>query len=210
MAKFRTIGLLLLCLAAYKPANAQQFAQPGNFDFYVFTLSWSPQFCASTQNQKAECHVPGNSFVVHGLWPQFKSGSWPANCSGVPGPADPSKEANIMGDPTLVEHEWKTHGTCSGLSVDGYFALIKTVRQSIVIPDAFVHQIQNAQLSPSAIKTRFLAANPQLTSSEIAVGCANNALVQVQVCLAKDGTGIACSGIKDCHAPLVNVLPILQ
>lgn len=43
-------AVLLWACVGSEHLNAQQFAQPGNFDFYVFTLSWSPQFCASTQN----------------------------------------------------------------------------------------------------------------------------------------------------------------
>src|SRR5277367_5520466 len=104
-------------------ATGQQYAQPGKFDLYLFTLSWSPQFCATTHRATAECEVRGGNFVVHGLWPEFKNGSWPANCSSDPGPKNPNSVADIMPDASLVAHEWQKHGTCSALGVDGYFNL---------------------------------------------------------------------------------------
>src|SRR4051812_36781907 len=47
---------------------------PGEFDFYVLSLSWSPSFCAAAQergttgrNQQLQCGERPYSFVVHGL-----------------------------------------------------------------------------------------------------------------------------------------------
>jgi ribonuclease T2 len=201
----------VVCACSLAPRLlAQQRAQPGNFDFYVFTLSWSPEFCATTGNQKAECHVHGNNFVVHGLWPQFKSGSWPSKCSNQPGPANPASEADVMGDPTLVEHEWQVHGTCSGLSVDQYFQLIRMERKSFRIPDTLTKLTQATTMVPADIKAAFLKSNPQLNTSEVAVGCANNTLSQVQICVAKDGAPVSCSGVRDCRASSIKVLPPIQ
>src|SRR6201997_3862218 len=53
--------------------------EPGQFDFYVLSLSWSPSFCdyvserspASVARQP-ECGDRPFAFVVHGLWPQYE------------------------------------------------------------------------------------------------------------------------------------------
>ncbi len=48
-------------------------APPGQFDFYVFTLSWEPQFCLNNRNaQGCNSH---SRFIVHGLWPQDADGT---------------------------------------------------------------------------------------------------------------------------------------
>src|SRR5271170_2551842 len=107
-----TAGVFLI---SPSQATAQQYAQPGKFDFYLFTLSWSPQFCATTHREMVECEAHGGNFVVHGLWPEFKNGSWPSDCSVEPGPANLDAQAEIMPDPSLAAHEWKKHGACSGL-----------------------------------------------------------------------------------------------
>src|SRR5215212_5317363 len=66
-------------LFEFDPAMAQDGRQnaPGEFDFYVLSLSWSPSFCDaasergnSGRNQQAQCGGRPFSFVVHGLWPQ--------------------------------------------------------------------------------------------------------------------------------------------
>ena len=202
-------GLFVCLLTMHCPLNAQRPARPGDFDFYVFTLSWSPQFCAEHQ-EKAECHVRGNNFVVHGLWPQWKNGTWPQTCSSQSGPSNPRDESDVMADVSLVEHEWAKHGTCSGLSVADYFQLIRTVRSSISTPDIFLHFSQSAQMAPAAVKAAFLAKDPQLSEPDIVVGCANNTLVQVQICITKDGTPTACSGLRDCRAKRISVLPVLR
>src|SRR4051794_31231797 len=99
--------------------------QNAAFDYYLLTLSWSPEYChgnASSTQCSADKHF---GFVVHGLWPEYKSGGGPVNCSQQPGPTNPSSYLDIMPDLGLISHEWKTHGTCSGLEADQYFGLIR-------------------------------------------------------------------------------------
>ncbi len=210
--KLRKLLILILIsgVACTSPsrASAQQYAKPGKFDFYLFTLSWSPQFCAATRRETAECQVHGGNFVVHGLWPEFKNGSWPADCSIEPGPTNPQAEADIM-PPSLVEHEWQKHGTCSGLGVNGYFDLMRSIKKSIAIPDSLLRLKQTQMMAPSEIKAEFVAANPQIRTEDMVIGCANNTLVQVQFCVAKDGTPTACGTIRDCRATKIKVLPVL-
>jgi ribonuclease T2 len=206
-----TICLIaILAFSTCAPLDAQKKADPGDFDFYVFTLSWSPQFCAQGHPDKTECSTQGGNFVVHGLWPQWGTGKWPQNCSNEAGPSNPADFADIMDDPSLLEHEWEKHGTCSGLGVEGYFNMIRNVRKSIVIPALFLHLTNETQMTPANIKDQFLSANPKLSPKAFAVGCANNTLVQVQVCIAKDGSVTSCAGVKDCRASSIPVLPVIQ
>src|ERR1700760_1582015 len=82
-------GLLLLALLiGAGTASAQDRRQntPGEFDYYVLSLSWSPSFCEEAQergnsgrSQQAQCGGRPFSFVVHGLWPQYEHG-YPEYC----------------------------------------------------------------------------------------------------------------------------------
>ena len=103
--------------------RADTQAAPGAFAFYLLNLSWSPEFCA-THRGSPEC---GRSlgFVVHGLWPQDVSGDYPEDCSDATGPAKPQAYTDVIPTVSLIEHEWETHGTCSGLTPDAYFAAIR-------------------------------------------------------------------------------------
>src|SRR5258707_11790452 len=113
-----------------------------NFDYYVLSLSWAPDFCAQGTGYKdpGECG-PGKrlGFVVHGLWPQTETGRGPQNCGAAsPLPAD-LVQTMLKYFPTasLIQHEWQTHGTCSGLSAADYFAAVRTARDGLKIPSQF-------------------------------------------------------------------------
>lgn len=179
--------------------------QPGNFDFYLLTLSWSPEFCA-THSSSPECPAhPG--FVVHGLWPQNDDGTYPENCSTAPGPSNPQQYTNLLPTASLVQHEWATHGTCSGLAPDAYFGEIATAFHKLRIPAEFTGSNQPASLTPAAIITDFAAANPGLPQAGIAISCGRNYLTAVEVCLSKTLQPEACRSVHTCGATVVKVTP---
>ncbi|HEX3726314.1 MAG TPA: hypothetical protein VHV08_08725, partial [Pirellulales bacterium] len=123
---FRMAAIALgLALAGWTAAGAQTTRQnePGRFDYYVLALSWSPSWCAASQERSPErapdqqCSGRPFAFVVHGLWPQYEHG-FPSYCQ-VPAPrldrAVVGAALDLMPSPRLVFHEWDRHGTCSGL-----------------------------------------------------------------------------------------------
>lgn len=114
-----------------------------------------------------------------------------------------------MPDPSLAAHEWQKHGTCSGLGVDGYFALLRSIRKSITIPESLLNLKESQMMAPADIKAEFVAANPRINTEDMVIGCANNTLVQVQFCVAKDSSPTACGTIRDCRASRIKVLPVL-
>jgi ribonuclease T2 len=180
-------------------------SQPGAFDFYLLTLSWSPEFCA-THSSSSECSShPG--FVVHGMWPQNNNGTFPENCSNAAGPANPQQYLNLIPTVSLIQHEWTTHGTCSGLAPDTYFTSIGTAFQAVKIPSAFVHVGQAETLAPSAIIGQFAAANPGWPQGSITLSCGNNYLTAVAVCLSKTLVPEACQNVHTCGATVVKITP---
>jgi ribonuclease T2 len=186
---------------------AQAKGQPGVFDFYLLTLSWSPQFC-STHQTNPECTPGGTAFVVHGLWPEYSNGRWPANCSRARGPSNPSLYADLI-PATIIQHEWSKHGTCSGLSVSDYFALIRKVRSSIAIPQTLQTLSQQIQESSADVKAAFATANPILSMQDIAVGCTQDGFLDdVEICMSKAGQPIPCPVIPDCPSSQIKILPV--
>jgi ribonuclease T2 len=186
-------------------SSPQTGAAPGTFDFYLLTLSWSPEFC-STHPSAAEC-AAHPAFVLHGLWPQNTNGTYPENCSNAPGPADPSAYKDIFPDPSLLQHEWATHGTCSGLSPDAYFTLARQAFQSIHIPPQLSSLHSQLQLPPAQILGDFAQSNPSIPTSDMALSCGNNVLTAVQVCLTTDLHATSCSSVKTCRANVVKIPP---
>jgi len=212
---------LLLCLTAcnapgptnttpvrttqHSSAAVPRAAGPQNFDYYLLNLSWSPEFCYSHASAP-ECGRHA-TFVLHGLWPQNADGSYPQNCSDAPGPADPAQYSDIYPDAGLLEHEWKTHGTCSGLSADDFFRTARGAFQSFTVP-ARLAQL-NAQISmpPDQILSLVTQSNPSIPASSLALSCGNNYLTAVEVCLDKQLHAIACGPVRSCRARTVRIPP---
>jgi ribonuclease T2 len=201
-------ALLVTAAGSSKHHGSRQAAQgtPGQFDYYLLTLSWSPEFCHSHPD-KPECQSGHHGFVVHGLWPQYVDG-YPEHCSTAPGLSNPSEMADIMPDAGLVAHEWSTHGTCSGLNAEDYFKLLRQAYSSIKVPEPFAALKQNFSISPQEVKKDFVQANPSLKDDEMTVSCGNNYLTAVSICMTKDLKPISCQNPRDCRANVIRVPPV--
>lgn len=175
------------------------------FDYYLLNLSWSPEFCHSHTNA-VECGTHA-AFVLHGLWPQKNDGSYPENCSSAPGPADASAYKDIYPDEGLLRHEWQTHGTCSGLGPDEFFAAARTAYRSVAIPPVLLSLSSQTTMPPEEILGLFTATNPAIQRASLALSCGNNYLTAVEVCLDKSLHAISCPGIRSCRANVVRIPP---
>lgn len=170
----------------------------GTFDYYVLALSWSPAFCAS-QSEGAHPQQCGAgrrfSFVVHGLWPQYNKG-WPQDCatshSTSVHPDLVFDNLDMMPSTKLIKHEWEKHGTCSGLSPAQYFETARTAKDSIAIPPEYQSPTSYITTSPTELKQKFLALNPQLSDASIAVTCKDRTLQELRVCMDKNLKPMAC------------------
>ena len=144
-ARAAIIGSLL---AASGPSAAQDRRQgePGQFDYYVLVLSWSPSFCADSAERdpsrtarNPQCGPRPFSFVVHGLWPQYETG-FPEFCE-VPAPrlnrTIVSSMIDLMPSSNLIFHEWDRHGTCAGVPANAYFDNVRKARSAVKIPPQY-------------------------------------------------------------------------
>jgi ribonuclease T2 len=115
---------------------------------------------------------------------------------------------DIMPDPKLVEHEWTTHGTCSGLDAEAYFKLVRQAYNEIHIPAQLSGPAQSFSMTPSEVKDEFLQSNPQLKRENLTVSCGNNYLTAVSVCMTKSLNATACQASRDCRANSIRVPPV--
>jgi len=193
---FRTAAFAVFFIAialGSAPAQEQgQRNQPGKFDFYVLSLSWSPSFCKETEERgrtsNEQCRGRPYAFVVHGLWPQHESG-FPRDCQ-VPAPRLyrelMTSMLDLMPAPRLIYHEWDQHGTCSGLAAQAYFDLVRKARETVKIPEAYVAPKATLTVSPDEVEEAFIKSNPGLSRAAIAVTCGSTRLSEVRVCMGKD------------------------
>ena len=179
-------------LLAALPGYAQERGSgiPGQFDFYVLALSWSPGFCEATGDRRrsAQCE-PGRKlgFVVHGLWPQYDRG-YPSDCGAdrfIPRAALAEAEG-VYPEESLARYEWRRHGTCSGLGPSEYFKAARVARDKVKAPEALADLGREGETTAQNVERAFVAANPGLRSDMISVQCRRGALEEVRVCLSKD------------------------
>jgi ribonuclease T2 len=210
----RTIVCLLLLLCAVIPGESRsrhrsrRSAQGTAFDYYLLTLSWSPEYCHGHPSDQQCTGSKHYGFVVHGLWPEYRSGGGPENCGNQPGLANPSSMLDIMPSLHLIQHEWTTHGTCSGLDANTYFGDIRKAFTATKIPAQFTNTSNQLTLSPSQIESAFQQSNPGLPQGGVLVSCPSNYLQAVEICLDKSMNRMVCPAPKDCHAQFIKVPPI--
>jgi ribonuclease T2 len=187
--------MLAVTLFMSSKAQAQQ-----TFDYYLLNLSWSPQYCATDPNpDQLQCGPDKHfGFVVHGLWPQRQNGGWPQDCSAE---VVPDQQINsmldIMPSRKLVKHEWKTHGSCSGLGVNGYFQAVRQSFTALTIPERYRNPQKAFVVQKKDFIAEFLAANPGLKENMIALNCTKSSIKEVGICLDKDAkTPRACGSLN--------------
>jgi ribonuclease T2 len=207
---------LAFALAAVSLTSSALAQEPGAFDFYVFTLSWSPGFCdlGGADKSPTQCASgKGAGFVVHGLWPDRAYGPNPENCQyGVAIPSAALQETiGVYPDEGLARYEYLKHGTCSGLDPEAYFGTVKTLRDAIVVPEALRAPHQAQSLAPSELERAFTTANANLQPANMAITCQRGELVDVRICVSKDLRAFAnCPKVAGhtCHASSISVAPL--
>jgi ribonuclease T2 len=205
-------------LLAERPAAQTTRNQPGQFDFYVLALSWSPSFCeasgerAASRTPDQQCEGRPYAFVVHGLWPQFERG-FPQSCQQ-PSPRLARTIADSMLDlmpsPRLVYHEWDRHGTCTGLDGAGYFGAVRAARGKIEVPEQYRELTTYTTVSPTEVADAFVKSNPGLSRDSLAVTCDDKRLTGVRICMNKDFGFRACGEIarRSCTREQVVMPPL--
>ena len=219
ISRFLISVVINLCGAVAASAQDRRQNAPGEFDFYVLSLSWSPSFCEAASERgnngrgtQAQCGGRPYSFVVHGLWPQYERG-FPEYCQR-PSPrlarSIMSSMLDLMPAPGLIYNEWDKHGTCSGLGERAYFEAIRKARATVKIPEEFLQLSEPKTVAPDELEAAFLKVNPGLSNSAISVTCDSKRLSEVRICLSKDLQFRSCEEIdrRACRRDQVLMPPV--
>ena len=199
----RVIALCaVLCLPLMARADGEK---AGDFDYWVLALSWSPNWCEIEGDAKgSEQCDPRHDFgwTLHGLWPQYQRG-WPAYCPTAERP--PSRAmtrdmSDIMGTAGLAWHQWKKHGSCTGLSAAGYFEASRAAYEAVVRPEVFRKLDRPVRLPAAVVEEAFLKDNPALEADGITVTCRDGRIQEARICLSLEMEPVPCGRdvVRDC------------
>jgi ribonuclease T2 len=189
-------SVLLVGQILTAPANAQK---AGDFDYYLLALSWSPSYCADDGKKgrdKLQCFSDRRyGFVIHGLWPQYNKG-YPDYCNtSFKKPSRKLVDQMLKFSPSrgLIHHEWKKHGSCTGLSALDYFRLAVKSFKHFKRPESLVGLDKPVLKTVSQIRQDLLNANPDIPKNGLIITCKRQKLREVRICLNKEGNYTPCS-----------------
>ncbi len=205
---------LIASLIAALPFGAQSDTT-GTFDYYVLSLSWSPNWCALQGDARGsdQCDERrDHGWILHGLWPQYESG-FPDYCQTAE--RAPSRQmtagmADIMGTSGLAWHQWKKHGTCAGLSAAQYFDTSREAYARINRPEILRRLSEPVRIAPQVVEQAFLEANPDLHPDQITITCRDGHIQEARICLTRALEPRQCGRdvIRDCSAKNALFTPI--
>ncbi|KAF3431470.1 hypothetical protein FNV43_RR26201 [Rhamnella rubrinervis] len=175
-----------------------------DFDFFYFVQQWPGAYCDTKQTCcYPKTGKPAADFSIHGLWPNYKDGSYPSNCDP-DSVFDKSEIADLMKSmeknwPSLScpssnglrfwSHEWEKHGTCAESELDQreYFEsalklkqkanLLQFLKQAEIEPDDGFYSLESIE---EAIKEGVGYA-PGIECNKDSAG--NSQLYQVYLCV---------------------------
>ena len=208
-------SVLLICIGLLPLPLVASEARAGDFDYYVLALSWSPTWCALEGDSRdaAQCDEgTDHGWTLHGLWPQYHEG-WPEYCQTThPSPSRALNRtmADIMGSAGLAQHQWRKHGTCSGLSGPAYHALAREAYQRVTHPETLRTLSAPTRLSATSVERAFLDAKPGWTPNMLTITCRAGRIQEARLCLTRELDPVACGTdvIRDCQATDALMAPI--
>jgi ribonuclease T2 len=188
-----TLAVALWIAIASAQTQPRGGDRPGDFDYYALTLSWSPTYCEGEGRGRREPQCDGSrpyAFVLHGLWPQYERG-WPESCRTRERPWVPrdliDRMLDIMPSRGLVIHQYRKHGTCSGLDAEDYFALSREAFAKVRIPARYLGPTQPIVISPAEIEQDFLKTNAWMKHEGVSIACGRNRrLSELRICLTRE------------------------
>jgi len=200
----------------------------GCFDMYLFTMSYEPEFCYEHYTSDfPACIKPNMNYsthlVIHGLWPECSTGSYPQNCRPQDAALDPQvirdlapeftklwpDAKNPDPDPTkgmdFYAHEWSKHGTCTSLTQHQYFeAAFDTYIEPT--PYNLIEDNYGKEIDTEILRTAFERLDPQQfndSRSSVILICRSKYLQEVRICMAKTDSDFPTMQIP-CPEPVWN------
>ena len=112
--------------------------------------------------------------------------------------------------PGLIQHEWATHGICTGLNPFDYFSSIVQARAAVQIPVQITSIVDESRESPGQIEAQFAAANPSFPKTAFRTSCPRGTFQEERICFDKSLQPRPCTAsVGECTLPAVLVRPPL-
>lgn len=165
-------------------------------DYYMLSLSWSPQFCTTSAGASAankfQCKENSFGIVVHGLWPQSSTAKntndHPRNCNTTTPIALATLRRHLCTVPgvQLMQDEWAKHGTCAFDAPEKYLDTIEKLMSELHVPDLNALAAKGSSLQARDVTGAFVGANSGLAAPDVQLLLGGKDLQEVHVCYGLD------------------------
>lgn len=166
---------------------------------YVLALTWMPEFCSSERPSDPRCQGEP-SWALHGLWPKPVDDSIAENCETDAMALDQAAVVGqrVLDSAELARHQWRKHGSCSGLTPAEYFARTRELATTLSIPSELTTALASKAWTLADFEAAWQAANPRLDGARLAVRCRSRSLYELLFCFDDAGQLTRCpSGTRD-------------
>ncbi|XP_050205011.1 ribonuclease 2 [Mercurialis annua] len=202
--------ILLLVTASFYAIESR--SEQREFDYFKLALQWPGTYCQRTRHccPSNGCCRRSNAlaeFTIHGLWPDYNDGTWPACCRR----ADfDEKEIDTLrdtldkywpslscGSPSTCHgtkgsfwgHEWEKHGTCSSpVAHDEYNYFLTAL--NVYFKYNVTKVLNEAGYIPSNTETYplggIISAIENAFHATPTIACSRGAIGELYLCFYKD------------------------
>jgi len=166
---------------------------------YTLALSWSPEFCRGREEDRGQALQCSRrfgefGFVLHGLWPEGRTPTYPQYCASPPSPVPLSvvrRNLCAMPSPRLIQHQWDKHGSCMARDPASYFQTAIRLYDAVKLPD--MERLSRRALTQGMLKREIARLNPGMPTTAITLKASQRGWLQeVRLCLGLDYRPRAC------------------
>ena len=196
-------------------------AGASRFDFYLLALTFESAFCADGNQQRRQCRALDEAtfrstpLVLHGLWPEnLQPETYPHDCGADRMQLSAAVRARMERwmpgiEAGLQNHEWRKHGSCTGLDPNTYFTLSLDLTERVdkALGPALLANVGRT-IDAATLRAAASTVDPGLAQSLLLM-CKNlrsndpakrrrSYLYEVRVCVDNDGPGGAPQSLLNC------------
>ena len=172
--------IVLAAVALSRIGLGRESKQHTSSSSSLLALTWGPSLCAVEASARG-CRTggvarTGQVLLLHGLWPQPSTEQYcPIN--GLR-PLELSRDLRdrlqtMMSDAaSMAAHEWKAHGSCSGVTPQEYFGISATLTDQVrTVLDPVFQRARGQRLAVRTVRELFDARFGAGSGGRVAMSC---------------------------------------
>jgi ribonuclease T2 len=109
---------------------------------------------------------------------------------------------DIIPSAGLIGHQWRKHGSCTGLDQAAYLAATRQAFERVSLPGDADLAATEERIDADELEALFLRANDGMAVDGIAISCADGHIMEARICLTREFGWRSCPEVdaRSCRA----------